>query len=235
MNRAQPRQFDLGAPNRRAGFTLIEMLVVIGIIVLLLSITVIVGQGVIAQSQRRQCEELMAALDSLVTEYEADYHSMPPFDQSLFDQPNGGTAGDVRPEVAVFLEQVRGLKGAERIISGLPTQYLRKRGEYYVEMYSKGQGGRVGRIQSDDDIRITLIDPWGIEILYVHPRDKNATVGASESGFAGYGTPANERPYFVSAGPDRTFYNEDEIDPTKDITRKDNIYSYEAVSRPEDE
>jgi len=87
----------------RRGFTMIEMMVVIGLIGLLLTITVMVTQGVVGQSKVRQCRELLAGLDSLLTEYESEYGSMPSFDSNLFSEPNNGEAGEVRPEVATFL------------------------------------------------------------------------------------------------------------------------------------
>jgi len=250
MIRNKYQQFT-GYPYRRGehefvhqnhnAFTLIEMMVVIGLIGLLLTITVMVTQGVVGQSKVRQCRELLGGLDSLLTEYESEYGSMPSFDSSLFSQPTGGEAGEVRPEVATFLEQVHGLAGADRIISGWPTQYLLKRNVYY---------GQVGANQLftgliDDknpldtnaphDDRLTLVDPWGTEILYIHPRDKMATVGKNApNNFAGYGTPVNDRPYFISAGPDRIFYDKNMTDPTEDNHRKDNIYSYDGVERPEE-
>jgi len=218
----------------RRAFTIIEMMMVIALVGLLLTITVMVTQGLVGQSKVRQCEEIMAALDSLLTEYESEFGSMPPFDASDFDEPKNGDAGEVRPEVSVFLEQVRGLKGADRILAGLPTQFLSERYEYYSNVGANAIFA--GSISNSNDIRLTISDPWGIEILYIHPRDKRATVGKNAPrNFAGYGTPANDRPYFVSAGPDRIFYDENKDRPSEDLTRKDNIYSYEAVERPEQE
>jgi len=226
----------------RWGFTLIEMMVVIGLVGLLLTITVMVTQGVVGQSKIRQCRELLAGLDSLITEYESEYGSMPSFDKDLFSQPIGGEAGVVRPEVATFLEQVHGLAGADRIIAGWPTQYLMKRHDYYGQV--GGSAIFAGTIDdrnpldknSKNDDRLTLADPWGMEILYIHPRDKEATVGKNApDNFAGYGTPANDRPYFISAGPDRIFYDKDITVPNEDSHRKDNVYSYEGVARPDEQ
>ena len=231
-----------GASVRR-GFTLIEMMVVIGLVGLLLTITIMVTQGVVAQSKVRQCRELLAGLDSLITEYESEYGSMPSFNKDLFSQPKDGESGEVRPEVATFLEQVHGLAGADRIIAGWPTQYLMKRNDYYGQVGTNSifAGSIDDRNPLDanspnGDDRLTLADPWGMEILYIHPRDKMATIGKNAPhNFAGYGTPVNDRPYFISAGPDRIFYDKDITVANEDSHRKDNIYSYEGVERPEEQ
>ena len=69
-----------------------------------------------------------------------------------------------------------------------------------------------GRVSSDD--RASVRDPWGMEILYIHPTEEN------EKAFEAFGKPLNERPYFMSAGPDGEYE-----------TLDDNIYSYE-VDKP---
>lgn len=224
--------------SRPRGFTLIEMMTVVGLIGLLLTITIMVTSGVIGQSKVRQCEILMKALDALLDEYESARGSMPPFDPNSYNEPRNGDAGVVRPEVSTFLVQVTGYDSANRILAGLPTDVVQTRWEYYGQTgLVAAFAGEIDARNPDDpsaanDDRLTFVDPWGIEILYIHPRDKRATIGDGEGNFAGYGRPANERPYFVSAGPDMIFYDEDADSPGTDVTRKDDIYSYSAVDRP---
>jgi hypothetical protein len=105
---------------------------------------------------------------------------------------------------------------------------------YDDSMFGRGVEIYAGKLNAVDP-RLTVIDPWGIEIIYVHPRNLKATVGDGVPGFAGYGIPSNERPYFVSAGSDRIFYDDDEQIASEDKTRKDNVYSYESVARPDRE
>ncbi len=218
----------------RPAFTLIEMLVVISVVTILLTITIVVGVGVIGQSKVRQCKSLLQTLDSLLTEYDAELQSMPAYDRDDYFEPEGGQAGDVRPESAVFISQVRGYVGADRILSAMPTEFLVERSEYYDGVTIRGEASLLGSIR-ETDLRLTVVDPWGTEIVYVHPRNKRAALGDGQSSFDGYGNPANERPYFLSAGPDQKFYNPDEGVPTNDIARKDNVFSYESVNRPEDQ
>lgn len=54
----------------RTGFTLIEMLVVIAIILLLVALTVTVGRGVLRQSEVRETENTLRLLDLAVQEWE---------------------------------------------------------------------------------------------------------------------------------------------------------------------
>ena len=233
----------LGRKSARAAFTMIEMITVIGIVGLLLTITVLTARGVLGQAKVRQCKQVLDSLDSLLTTYQTEYGSMPPLDE-MYVMPKSNENGKIRPEPAGFIELVRGLGTADQILASLPVDTLLPRNVYYStdpsdddyedSAQGRGLGIFAGTVNANDE-RLTVIDPWGIEFVYVHPRNLEATVGDGVSGFAGYGIPSNERPYFVSAGPDLTFYQDDEDVASDDQTRKDNVYSYEAVARPDRE
>lgn len=57
--------------HRRRGFTLIEVLVVIGIILLLVALTVTVGTGMLRQSEVRETENTIRLLDIALQEWES--------------------------------------------------------------------------------------------------------------------------------------------------------------------
>lgn len=202
-------------PISRAGsrpaFSLIEMMIVIGLVVLLAVITVVVGRSVVGKAKVDQCRQVLQTLDATLTEYQAERGGIPPFQVRAYMPPSGIGASEarVRREIAVYLEQVQGFTGIDKQLATIDSSFLVKRQQIYTDLAGYPYAGRV----SSDD-RASVRDPWGMEILYIHPTEEN------EKAFEAFGKPLNERPYFMSAGPDGEYE-----------TLDDNIYSYE-VDKP---
>ena len=190
-------------------FSLIEMLIVIGLVVLLASITVVVGRSVIAKSKIDQCRQILQTLDATLTEYQAERGGIPPFVLRAYQPPSGlnSNASKSRREVAVYLEQIKGYTGADKQLGTVDSSFLVPRDQIYTDLARYKYAGSV-----TDDMRPSVRDPWGMEILYIHPNAQN------DVAFLLLGKPVNERPYFMSAGPDGAYE-----------TIEDNVYSYEVV------
>ncbi len=235
--------------TRRSAFTLIELLVVISVVALLVSLTLVVGSSVTRNAQVRQTRDVLSILDGILTDYIAEYGGIPPFtggpdapgptDSRQYSPADADEGGSIRPEVAVFLAQARGLQGAEAMIARIPEKFLLNRGDLYAENGDDPLFGSLGAARIDRERqlrRVTVADAWGMEILYVHPANRDDVVGNGDGAVEVYGEPANDRPYFLSAGADNHFYlDENGVDPAGDPYRKDNLYSYESVKRPERE
>lgn len=207
-------------------------MIVIGLIGVLVTLGIVIGRGQISQAKVRQTVQMMEVLDQLLTEYQSEYGSLPIFDErEFYGARNVDYGGRMRPEVAVFLAQVKGLN--DSLLGTLPPEFLMSRVNYFG--LSDGRGGWRGDYPNNEpEGRITLTDAWGLEIVYIHPDAEDPNDDRDPVDL--FGTPINDRPYFVSAGPDNEFYTRGlEEDPANDPARKDNIYSDRAVERPEEE
>jgi type II secretory pathway pseudopilin PulG len=231
-----------GTRNPRA-FTLVELLVVIGIIILLLGVAFTVGRSVTNSGRMRQTEQTLRVLDTALSEYIHSQEKNPPAwvqDPGSPASPRsvvpvvdgvGRTAnGDMAIDsVALFMLQCKGLPQIEAKFRDLDARLVRT-----VEMdFGNGR-----------ESLTTVLDGWGRPVRYVHPafggsvhppsQQQNflnvATLITLQPGYqfaipeirrsgqdSDGGAPQGNRPYFYSAGPDG--------DPS---TVDDNVY----VTRP---
>lgn len=190
-------------------FSLMEMLIVIALVIVLAGITVVVGRSVTSKAKVDQCRQILQALDATLTEFQAERGAIPPFQVRAYVAPSGvgSEAARSRREVAVYIQQVKGYSGIDKQLGTIDASFLVERDQIYTDLAGYPYAGRV----LDDD-RASVRDPWGMEILYIHPNEDN------EVAFKLFGEPVNDRPYFMSAGPDGEYE-----------TLEDNIYSYEVI------
>lgn len=126
----------------RRGFTLLELLVVISIIVILVSLLVGAGLAVTRNSRANATkgvlESLNRALDEFIVE---NNNNIPPFDRESYaavpgwDGPNGGDPDTdylnesdnpmpQRPDASVFVRQARGVGEVDAILAGVPERFV---------------------------------------------------------------------------------------------------------------
>lgn len=190
-------------PTRRAlhprSFTLIEMLVVIGIILLLTAMTVTVIIGIQARTDARDVENTMALMDQALTEWELAMGRSITFGidgepcgaDERYEIPqerqNGNPVGATPPwtgptaEADAFEDAehitdriwalIRASQSATEILARIDPEYLE---EEDVEM-------------PDGSVRPTfhIKDAWGNEILAIHPGRKYRQPTLGPGGCAG--------------------------------------------------
>lgn len=245
--------------HHRPGFTLIELLVVAAIIAVLVGLLTGVGVVVVRNQQSGATKNVLVALDRCLDEYMLTSSGAPPkFRIEDYYETPGPNATElnpvyfgvyesvrypIRPDAVVFLRQVWGVGQVQGIVAGLGERFLRVTTTRSGE--SPNQSSIAGR---DAEVFPTVVDVWSrgewaapwdlvqsfgggnVEnleqvILYVHP----SNLLAQEL----YGKCVNNRPYFVSAGPDRLYGLKNEFGngapkDTVEAALADNVYSYEV-------
>lgn len=228
----------INTSNQRRGFTLIEVLIVIGLIVLLTGLTVTVSTSVMTRADIRQTELTLQLLDHAMAEWEASAERKLTWNN---DSSPGSvmSAHDVhRATSEVFiisemLDVISRTQATQSILASIDPDliYRYESGVYpqWVQTYNQ---------QVELDTRfvgsLTVLDAWGTPIYATHPGnrdldgsidDPDGTVRTWNENY--YGPARNQRICFVSAGPDRQFGSFRADATEADIEfRADNIFSY---------
>jgi type II secretory pathway pseudopilin PulG len=219
------------SPRLRRAFTLVEMVIVIGIIVLLVGLTVAVLGTLTRSSETRRTQDALTLLDSAyqewknVSERDITYgvngapmagvvYDIP---QAAVSTPPGSNHTDFEPThdcLARFMKNAQ----AKDILANINSSMLKQHGTPVAET--------------------TLLDAWDTEIVTVFPgrlwvsgfdapalKDADDTIRTEfENAF---GVCVNRRVRFVSAGPDGQFGDYAAADGSVDKNRTlDNLYSY---------
>lgn len=209
MSRAARANSSVSARRGSRAFTLVELLVVVGILALLAGLVAAVGPKVLATQRRAQTAQILNTLDRALEEYRTDTGSIPKFEARLFDLTPGDDATltdyrggryPKRPDAAVFLYQVRGYAECDAIIAGIPAKLLKltPRAGAQVDPTDPNQRGVPTPSVLDAWANNSWKEPWPADgqqfIYYVHPENLLAQDL--------YGRCVNRRPYFMSAGAD---------------------------------
>lgn len=184
-----------GGPGRR-GFTLVELLVVIGVIALLVGITLVVGQSVLSGAKANNTRDTLKTLDAAVDAYIADLGRGPrsvaklPFETGVGTEdvlpvwdgvvgtPDLNDAEEVRGATlnsgGLLLLALRGSGAAEGVLAQL-------RGESVVQR-AAAEGDTLTS-STTSELRnefLTVLDGFGRPIRGVHPAFDGVLVGAGD-------------------------------------------------------
>lgn len=241
---------------QRHGFTLIELVVVIAIILLLLGLTLSAGLAIRKQSEVRETKNTLRLLDTAMQEWQRIS------DRSLswgLDNPVMGTTYDLQGKVGILgdnpptsyilvitelLEVINRPDPVRDIIAQIDSDFIHRyvAGQYpsWLQMPSE---------KSEMDERFpgdfTVLDAWGWPIYATHPGrvanpaafqddvmyplvDNDKTVNSYNEKV--YGTSINRTVVFISAGPDGEFGSLLAQQGSEFEKTKDNIYSI-AIER----
>ncbi len=236
-----------GSRRSPAGFTLTELVISIGLILLLAGLAHSVSVAVIEQSERRQTQTVLALLDTAVKEWELTAErKLSWYGEGDETDPKAADVHFDTDEVLIITEILDVISRSDRvrrIIAAIDPEFVHTYTagplppwidgslQYQVILYFNGS--------------LTVLDAWGTPIYATHPgrpwtpadeendvpRDSDGTIRTRNEGR--YGIAPNRRVVFVSAGPDQRFglseefnlLNADDSEAAMTKARADNIYS----------
>ena len=236
----------------RRAFTLIEMMIVIGIIGILAALTLGISSSVMRNSEIHKTEDVLKLLSMALQEWELErgramtFDGYIPVDGGYYDIYADETLGE-----PVF--NPSGVPDGEM----LAAMDSRMKNVLIVLMQSEGAKNILSKITPDHfHIDATTmskvpVDSWGTPIGIVFPgrdfaeaypnggsflvEDESGDLTLRDQAEDGLGSCLNKRPYFVSAGPDRQWgYRLQAMDGPNDndndnpiwVASHDNVYSY---------
>ena len=217
------------ARTRRA-FTLIELIVAVGIILVLLGLVLAVGNVVIGQSEVRQTQNMMEIIESSANEFklimgrDATYgeDDEPCNDDEQYDLPQG-----IKPTPTLQF-----------------SLFLISNNELVREMLTKIDPDSLRTVEyeiaGNEFQALDAIDPWGTSLAVIMPgrkydldcdpgsyeRDEDGTIRTQ---WEELWACRDARPLFVSAGPDLKF-GFGAMDDSSPEYAQDNVFSYEPYT-----
>ena len=231
-------------------FTLIEMVVVIGIIALLAALTLGISNSVIRNSEVGQTTDALKLLEMALQEWELEKGRQITFDGYIPIQ-NGVY------DVYAMDENIAAPSGFTGVDNEDMLESMEHRIEHLIEVLLQSEPAKeiLAKISPDlfteDEHGKLVVDPWGTPIGVVFPgrdfvdaypnddpsseyayKDESNDLTVRDQAEDGLGSCLNLRPYFVSAGPDRLWGYLYQAangfgDETLRESVRDNIYSYE--------
>ncbi len=167
-------------PSRRA-FSMVELLMVIGIIVLLVSIALVAGPAVMGMGKVRKTEATLRTAQALLTEY----LQLTEQDQVLSEGTNSNNSTYAVPSIDALIKRAQKKERLKDLVAAFDDKALVKEGDEWQ-----------------------LYDAWGEVILFNRSgkedgvaKGKNAA-GDTVDFSSQYKMPERNRPYFVSMGED---------------------------------
>lgn len=241
------------------GFTLVEVVVVMGIIILLVALTISVGVVVVEGSEVRQTETVLRQLDTALQEWQT--HA----DRRLTWGDNStGAVYDMQWDtthvfrITELLNTIARSSNILDIVAGIDPDFVHTyRGSEYPEWIESADQSEmddswaIDNPNDNSSLGLAVLDAWGQPFHIVHPGCVDGSVGCVTITTGAvdvdgtvrteieneYGIAKNRQILFVSAGPEGKFGDlQLEIldpanrDPELVQQVKDNIYSYQALT-----
>lgn len=217
-----------------AAFTLVELVVVIGLVVVLAALVLGVGMAVMEGSETRQTNLVLTLLDAAVGEFEATGERQVSF--GVDGQPGGNEVYELQHPPTV--------EDADLVTLTREYVAVLARPAAVREMLAQIDDDFVERIQGAGD-QMVIKDAWDAPVIAVLAgrewargfddpalRDEDGTLRTEIE--LRFGPARDRRTYFISAGPDGKFGSTDAAAPQaeRDLAR-DNLYSYAPAPPPQ--
>ncbi|MHC4219912.1 MAG: hypothetical protein ACYSU7_15830 [Planctomycetota bacterium] len=227
-------------------FTLLEMIIVIGVVLLLAGLSLSVSVAVIEQSERRRTDAVLQLLDTAVREWELTADRT-----LLWWQYGDGASAKARADVHADTDEVMIITEVLDVISRPAAVRKILAGIDPELVYTYQHGATPPWLDGGLDARfvgsLTVRDAWGKPMYATHPgrvwtdtdgegaypleRDDDGTIRTANE--VDYGVAPNRQVVFVSAGPDGRFGIPEEFldlgirerTAAIEAARRDNLYS----------
>lgn len=208
MHHPRPHTRSNIGPTQRA-FTLVEMMVVIGIIVILVSITLGVASAVVEGGRKRATEGVLRALDQTMDIYIDKKGEIPPAlvavppsrlvgggpldGQTMYYpmidgvvQIANGAPFLAIDSVGIYMFAAEQVPEIQSIVAGLDSKFVRRGQASAAPEIAGGAGGGANASSTQPLVEITsVLDAWGNPIRIVHPRFDSIIVGSGQFGSIG--------------------------------------------------
>lgn len=211
-------------PALPGAFTLVELLIVIGIIMILVALTIGVGSSVAEAGRRRATTAALQVLDQTLDKYIDIQGEIPPAlaevppnkmpsggfsgdDAGYYPVVDGVSGADKTPinTVGLYLLEAQDVAGIQDILAGIDQKFVRT----YRPMVSERGDAQSTETQPE---LLTVFDAWGNPLRMVHPRFDGVILKSPRAvGEEGAGVKVNEpaNGFFVPAelppNPNRQF------------------------------
>ena len=229
-------------------FSLIEMMIVIGIIAILAGLTLGISNAVLRGSEIRKTEDAITLLDTALQEWELE------MGRSITFQ--GIAAMDGRYDIYNDGEIGEPGWGGEGLDQEIMHDGLNQRAKDIWDLLYENEASKsiLSKIHPDliveDEGRKRVVDAWqspigiifagrdyaGSGIATEFARDESGDLTVRDEAEDGLGSCINQRPYFISAGPDGLWGYQFQANQGAAgnnagedvwVAAQDNIYSYE--------
>lgn len=209
-------------------FTLVELMVVMGIIVLLAGLTLSVGSAIVEQSERRQTAALLKLLDTATQEWELASDRKLTWWDPIHDEQDTRSRAEVHGDtsdvliITEILDVIGRTGSAQSILARIDPAFVYT---YDASAWPDWIDSPQARAQVENRFAgsVTILDAWGKPIYATHPGRPVLPADyehANEYGYSlhpdddgtirtynevNYGIAPNRRVVYVSAGPDGLF------------------------------
>lgn len=241
MTHAIAQRSEVARKRLMRSFTLVEVLIVLGIILALVTLVVSVSSALVKKAERGQTEAMMTVVENALAEWESQAGR--PMSFGTMNQPAGHVYDimEMPPAagryIAVFMTNLLAQdQNCRQILATIPTDLLRRDTTNNPAPQNIAAGQPYPPSQNP---RSELVDTWGNRIAMVMAGrrwkvgdaglpDADGTIRTADEN--ALGVCENARPCMISSGPDGLLGTEGGLTAQQRIEAiSDNIYSYELL------